>query len=167
MRVFNNYKIIGYVSAFFLLSGCKKEIKNEYIYELQEVKIKQASANKNAAKTDLEFISLVYSDLFGKNIGQDDLTKLITTYNSFGDKGLIVDMVIRDFLNRSEVKIPTQQEMQAAPEKFVSDTYKKFFVREPGEYEKYYLTDQIKKNPNLTPRLIYYTFLTSNEYKYY
>lgn len=169
-ELINKVRTTQTILLFLLLSqfivGCKEKEK-EYLYELQEVKIKQAGANKNAAKTDLEFVSLVYSDLFGKTISQDELTTLITTYNSYGDKAGIVDMVIRDFLTRPDVKIPTDTEMRQNPEKFVVETYKKFYIREPGEYEKYYLVNLINKDPKVSPALIYYTFLTSNEYKFY
>ena len=50
---------------------------------------------------------------------------------------------------------------------FVIATYKKFYNREPNEFELWQLTNLIQNDVNTTPELVYYAFMTSNEYRYY
>ena len=54
-------KII-FLIGLFLQSSCKKE--NDYIYQLQDVNVKQTGSEKNNSKSTTEFISIAYSDLF-------------------------------------------------------------------------------------------------------
>ena len=148
-----------------ILSGCKKE----YIYqfEVDDVNVTQPGAVKPNVKTDIEFISVAYTDLFGTLIPQNELDDLALAYSAFGDKKVIIDMIILNFLNDSAVDVPTEAEMDADVDAFVENTYQKFYVRQPTEFEKWFVRDKIQSNPDLTPELVYYAFLTSNEYRYY
>lgn len=147
------------------ITSCKKE--SQYIYDVNDVNVSQPGTNKGSVKSTTEFISIVYSDLFGKNISKDELLDLTTAYAGFGDNKLIEDMIIRNFLKKPGVNIPTQSSMLADASKFVNDIYKKLYNREANEFESWYLEDLIKKEANITPELIYYAMLTSDEYRYY
>lgn len=151
--------------CLFALAGCKKE----YIYqfEVDDVDVTQAGAVKPNVKSDIEFISVAYTDLFGSIIPQNELDDLALAYAAFGDKKVIIDMIIRNFLNDPAVDIPSQTEMDADPDAFVEATYRKFYVRQPTEFEKWFVKDKINASQTLTPELVYYAFLTSNEYRYY
>ncbi|HHG86300.1 MAG TPA: hypothetical protein ENJ82_16235 [Bacteroidetes bacterium] len=89
------------------------------------------------------------------------------SYQSFGDKRLMIDMIILNFLNETGVQIPTDVTMRGDIERFVSQAYRKFFVREPSAFEKWYVSDLIRKDVDVTPELVYYGFMTSNEYRHY
>jgi hypothetical protein len=155
-----------FLTAFFITS-CKKEANKSYIYGVNNVAVSQDGVAKPNVKTTLEFISIAYSDLFGNTIDQSKLTDLGTAYNSFGDKKLIEDIIIRNFLNSTGVSIPTIIAMNANVNLFVVNTYKKFYNREPNEFELWQMTNLIQNDVNTTPELIYYAFMTSNEYRYY
>ncbi len=151
--------------TFVLASGCKKE--THYIYDVNPVIVEQEGGIKQHLKTNTEFISIAYGDLFVSTISNNDLQKLNVAYSAFGDRKLIEDMIIKNFLNNPSTAIPTKAQMQSDVSKFVTETYKKLFNRLPNEYEKYYLTKAIQADAAITPELVYYAMMTSNEYRYY
>lgn len=154
-------------SVLLLTVSCTKEIEKQQQYELEDVTIRQFQSNKSIAKTDLEFLSVAYSDIFGKTIPADELRVLSETYNSSGDKNAIINLIIRNFVNRQGAQVPTLFDMKDNPTKFISDTYKKFYVRQPTALELKYWLDAIAQQETLTPQVIYYSFLVSNEYRFY
>jgi len=170
----NNFSIKIKNKAFFWLfltsiaiTSCKKEANKSYIYGVNNVGVAQDGVAKPNVKSTIEFISIAYSDLYGNTIDQSKLTDLGTAYNAFGDKKLIEDMIIRNFLNAQGVVIPTIIVMNADVNVFVINTYKKFYNREPNEFELWQIKSLIQNDVNTTPELVYYAFMTSNEYRYY
>lgn len=151
----------------FVFSSCKKETEKTYIYTVNDVSVSQSGVSKPNVKSTIEFISIAYSDLFGNTISQSTLTNLSIAYSAFGDKKLVEDLIIRNFLNTQGVSIPTSTLMKADISKFVKESYSKFYNREPNEFELWQLTELIKNDADATPELVYYAFMTSNEYRYY
>lgn len=151
--------------TLFLFSACSKE--KIYTYEVNDVTVQQPGAVKPNVKSDLEVISIAYTDLFGTTIAPDKLEDLATAYQSFGDKRLIIDMIILNFLEEPGVQVPTDTEMRSNLDGFIETAYRKFFVREPTAFEKWFVSDLITKDPDITADLVYYAFMTSNEYRYY
>lgn len=143
--------------------ACKKEVK--YIYQVQEVVVDQPGAEKPNVKKSTEYISIAYSDLFGKGIPTDLLDDLKRSYVSFEDVSVIEDLIIRNFLKESTALVPSAVEMRADVQKFVKNCYNQFYGREPSGQELWYFEHKIKEYPNLTPEAVYYSFLTSNEYR--
>ena len=159
-------KNIVLLFSVLILFSCKKE-KN-VIYQLNDVTIEQNSANKDHLKSTTEFISIAYSDIFGTVISTNKLADLTTIYKAFGDKKLIEQMVIKNFLNEPTNLIPVIDTTSVTTIKdFVTDAYKKLYNRNPDEYELWFVTDMITKDNNLTAELVYYSLMTSNEYRYY
>lgn len=146
-------------------SGCQKE-KN-IIYDVNDVNVNKPDANKDYVKSLAEFISIAFTDLFGQNITQAQLQTLAVPYSGFGDLKLIEDMIIKNFLNSPSVIVPTDSEMRANVDQFLMDTYQKFFNRLPNEFELWHMRNLINENSDVTPELIYYAIMTSNEYRYY
>lgn len=154
------------ICSVLILFSCKKE-KN-VIYKLNDVIIEQNSANKDHLKSTTEFISIAYSDIFGTIISISKLSDLTQTYKAFGDKFLIEEMIIKNFLNEPTNLIPAiDTTSETAIENFVTDTYKKLYNRNPDEYELWFVADMITKDNDLTAELVYYSLMTSNEYRYY
>jgi len=147
------------------VSSCKKE--SDYIYETNPVTVQQSGAVKNNVKSTTEFISIAYADLFGSNISQGQLTKLGNVYASFGDKKVVEDRIILNFLNVPGLQIPTTPSINGDTLAFVSKTYKKFYNREPNAFESYYWKEQIRLNANVSPLVMYYVLMTSDEYRFY
>jgi len=162
----SSFKWLFIGCLFFSISACSNTEK-VYLYEVNEVEVTQTGVEKNSLKSDLEFISLAYSDLFGTTLTENQLLALVTGYNAMGDKGLISDIIIRNFLNNPQADVPSMQEMQADVPAFIQATYRRFFVREASEYELWYFENLIANDAEMTPEIIYYAFLTSDEYRYF
>lgn len=159
-------KKLIFLFSIIILFSCKKEKK--VIYHLNDVNINQNSANKDHLKSTTEFISIAYSDIFGTVITNDKLSDLSAMYLALGDKKLIEEMVIKNFLNEPTTQIPTlDTTSQSTIQNFVTDSYKKLFNRVPDEYELWFVTDMIQKDTALTAELIYFSLMTANEYRYY
>ena len=159
-------KKLIFLFSILILFSCKKEKK--VTYHLNDVNITQNSYNKDHLKSTTEFISIAYSDIFGTVITNDKLADLSTMYTAFGDKILLEEMVIKNFLNESAVQIPQiDRTSELTIQNFVTDTYKKLFNRTPDEYELWFVTDLIQKDTVLTAELIYFSLMTANEYRYY
>ena len=158
------FPLLAMLCMVLLFSACRKK---EYTYEVNSVDVVKDGVTKTNLKTDVEFISIAYSDLFGTTITNDKLVKLNIEYDAFGDKKLIEDLIVRNFLNDPAVQLPTKAYMDANLDTFISDTYKKFFNRLPNEMEAWNLKKIISADNTITPELVYYSFMTSNEYRYY
>ena len=165
MGTFKRLKIFSLTLLFFGLYSCKKNVS--YVYGVNDTNVTQPGVSKPNVKSTLEFISIAYSDLFGTSIGASELTDLSLCYLAFGDKKFIEDLIIRNFLNKPGVLIPTQTTMTADVPSFVSATYRKFYNRDPNEFEKWQVVNYINSNSSVTPELVYYSFMTSDEYRYY
>jgi hypothetical protein len=160
-----NIALVPLLCALFMLAACSKE--PDIIYGVNDVNIGRPDAPKQYVKSQTEFISIAYTDLFGSNISQQELLDMGKAYDSFGDLKLIEDMIIRNFLNRPGVDIPTDAAMRADIGAFVSASYQKFYNRHPNEFEIWYMTELIQDDAALSPEIFYYAMMTSNEYRYY
>lgn len=164
MLVYKNNKSISLLLIIIVLFACSKDEK-EYVYQIDEVEISQAGAEKPNVKTSTEYISIAYADVFGSNVPTNLLEDLKKIYESFGDKGVAEDLIIKNFLNDNSVQIPTNQEMEENISLFVTNAYKKVFNRAPNEAELWFLKDCIEKDSNVSPEVVYYALMTSNEYR--
>lgn len=161
--IFSHRTLALFVPIFLL--GCQQE--DIYLYEVNPVEVNQAGVEKINQKSDLEFLSLAYADLFGTTISSSELSVMVQAYESMGDKTLIADIIIRNLLSTPGAEVPTNAAMRNDLDGFINDTYKKFFIRLPGEYESWYLNQLITEDPDFSPEMVYYAFLTSDEYRYY
>lgn len=160
-------KKIGFAGVLFLLlaNGCNKE--QRVIYEVQTKELYQSASQKQTLKTTIQFVSIAYSDLYNSSITSDQLNKLDLAYQALGDKKIIEDMIIKNFLNQASSVIPTNTIMRNDVAAFVQNTYLRFYNRKPNEFEAWKMKDMIEKNTDITPKMVYYTLMTSNEYRYY
>ncbi|MFT6210385.1 MAG: hypothetical protein ACJATE_001001, partial [Bacteroidia bacterium] len=69
--------------------------------------------------------------------------------------------------NSPSVIIPSDSEMRENVDQFLMNTYQKLFNRLPNEFELWHMKSLINENSDITPELIYYAIMTSNEYRYY
>lgn len=165
-------KTISIFFVFLLLFGCKKDITqnvvyDNVIYEINPVEVYESNADKTRQKTSEQFISILYTDLFNEPISSDGLNDFSEVMLSFGDKGLMNTMALENMLNSFEVDIPSSDEMRNDIDKFIDETYLRFYLRYPSEYEKKYFHDLIEGDAGITPELVYAAFAQSNEYLFY
>ena len=155
-----------FIFSVLLLFSCKKEKK--ITYQLNDVTIENNTANKDHLKSTIEFISIAYSDIFGTVISTNKLAELSQIYKAFGDKKLIEQMVIKNFLNEPSIQISQiDRSSTSTINSFVQNAYTKLYNRTPDEYELWFVADMITKDNDLTSELIYFSLMTANEYRYY
>jgi len=147
-----------------LISSCSKE---HYAYEVNPIEVSQIDYGSKKQKSPEIFINILYSNLFQKSMGPNNVVVCSNVITSIGDKQVAYDMVISKFMNDPEVKLPTNEDMRKDIPTFVEETYKRFFVRKPSEAEREFFVQYIKAHPQLTPEHVYLAFARSNEYYYY
>ncbi|MBX7050897.1 MAG: hypothetical protein K1X54_02575 [Flavobacteriales bacterium] len=147
------------------ISSCKKEQVG--VFELTEVPLVSTAAEKDKLKTNQQFVSILYTNLFQSAISGSDVFELDQLFQSVGDSEVAKEVLISNFFNESNVQLPTVAEMNADLEAFIVETYKRFFVRLPNEAEKAWVRNFIQSNPYMTPELVYFSFALSNEYQFY
>jgi hypothetical protein len=153
------------LSVILLFFSCKQE--TEYQYEVNPVNVAQEGSEKTNRKSTSEFISIAYSDLYGAAIPQTKLVNLSVAYSSFGDLSVIEERIISNFLNDSLVHVPASITVNGDTMQFVINSYKKFYNRNPNEFEKYKWMQMIRSDANVTPATMYFAMMTSDEYRYY
>ena len=147
------------------LAACNKDVTR--IYEVNHQQISLNSVDKEALKQDLEFIANVHNDLFGKPIDGGMLQQTLYDLASSNDKKLVTDLVVRQMLNRADLPVPTDAAMRADVDVFVKSTYKKFFHREPNPFEALKIGQMVEGNAARSPVMVWYAFLTSEEYRFF
>lgn len=147
------------------ISACKDE--KRYIYEVEEQEIYQSANDKRNLKTTTQFISIAYNDLFGSNITNQQLTQFDVALQSFGDKNVVQEMIVKNLINRGGTQIPADLAMRADVARFVEQTYLRVYNRKPNEFEAWKMKDLIEKNTEVTAKMVYYSLMTGEEYKYY
>lgn len=148
-----------------LAVSCKDVELNQY--EIEPVNVNTGSAEKTQRKSDLQLISIMYSDVFGKAISQTELQRLSDAYNSFGDKQVVIDRITWGYLNDSGADLPLDSELASNPDAVIRTLYERYFSRVPGEMELWYYKDWLMDNPDWGVLHLAFVLLTSEEYKYY
>ena len=137
------------------------------VYEVETVRVHKAGSQKPHVKSTEQFIAIAYADLFGENIRQSELNNLKLAYEALGDLKMIEEMIILNLLARPEIQLPSREKMMEDLPRFVSQTYLKFYNREPNEFEHWRIQQYIEEDSEgtYTPELIYFALMTSNEYR--
>lgn len=150
-----------------LLYSCKK---NEFAeYEVNDVDVYNNShrLKKGTRKNDVQYISILSTNLFQKPISSAKIIQTQNVIESVGDKALVNEIIISNYMNEPEVLLPDDSEMRDDVEAFVVETYKRFYVRPPSEVEKTFFVNYIEANPNVTVEMVYTSFSASDEYLFY
>lgn len=158
------HSFLSFVIILITIVGCKEET---YVYDVNEVTVNPNNSEKDKEKSVPQFISILYTNIYQKALSPDDLVEISELIASIGDKQIAYETILAKMITDPDVKIPTNGEMRADIEKFVIETYKRFYVRLPTEAEKTYFTNYLESNPDVTPVLVYFSFATANEYNYY
>lgn len=167
MRVFSLIAILA-----ISLVSCKKVTEERVVYEypiygINDQVVYSSSAEKVRQKTPVQYISILYGDLFGERIPNNELNNLTLLSSAIGDKTMANELILSHYLNDPALDLPSNTEMQGDIEGFVEQTYIRFYKRNPTPYEKLYLTDLIADDAEITVELVYTSFILSNEYYFY
>ena len=149
--------------VLFLNTGCEKET----IYDVNEEQLLPPNAGKVKLKSDQQYIAILYANLFQTALSSSNLFEASQCVQSVGDKNLVHEVLISNYMNDGGVVLPSSQEMRADVDKFITETYNRFLVRNPTEAERQFFKNYINTNPNVRPELVYFSFALSDEYQYY
>ena len=156
-------KLLLHISLFFSLIGfSQNEQLAQYYYD----------------KGDFEKAKIIYEDLLRSSPSNtqyflrtidcyQQLQQFDVALQSFGDKNIIQEMIVKNLINRGGTQIPSDNAMRGDLPAFVEQTYLRIYNRKPNEFEAWKLKDMIEKNADITAKLVYYSLMTSEEYKYY
>lgn len=161
---------IKLIAALLLLSctitaACKKEKK--VIFGVKEAIVYDDKSKKTKKKSEAEYISILYTNLYQTPISPNQLYKTQNVLYSIGDRNVANEMVLSNYFNTTGLQIPDNTTMRANLDLFIENTFKRFFLRYPTEGEKAFFKNYISRNPNLTVEMVYTSFATSDEYQYY
>jgi hypothetical protein len=157
------YPLWALLAFTLIFSGCEKD----KLYEVNEETILPPNANKTKVKSDQQYIAILYANLFQTALSSDNLFEASECVQSIGDKDLIHEVLISNYMNENGVILPSNEEMRADIDGFLTETYNRFLVRNPTEAERQYFKNYINTHPNVRPELVYFSFALSNEYQYY
>jgi len=156
--------IVLAIFTTMLFSSCQDRYT---VYGIDDIDISPVNSEKNKPKTDQQYISILYTNLFQKAIGPNQMLDALKAIESIGDKQIAFDMLVSKYMNDPDVILPSPESMREEPEQFVRDTYTRFLVRQPTEAELQWMINYINSRPALTPELVYYSFATCNESYHY
>jgi hypothetical protein len=146
-----------------VFSSCQKPVA----YNVNTESVAPPNANKSKLKSEEQYISILYANLFQKALSANSLLEITDVIFSIGDKDLAHEVVISNLMNQPDVLLPSDSLMRADVSKFIDDTYERFLVRQPAEAERVWFVNFINSNPKLSAEMVYIAFALSNEYLYY
>jgi len=153
------------IIAILALVACSKEKKVVFVV-VPEV-VYEDKALKTKKKSDAEYISILYTNLYQTPISPNQLYKTQNTIFSIGDRTVATELVLSNYFNTQTIKIPSNTEMRSNVDSFINNTYKRFYLRFPSEGEKAFFKNYIESNSNVTVEMVYTAFASSDEYQYY
>ena len=158
----NNKNIIFIFLLACSFVGCRKKV----LY-VNEIHIPVENTQKKYQKTPSQFISIAWSDLTGTTIDPQYRDNLQGGYESFGDEQFIESWIIRNMMQRPEVKIPPRDSMVINPDSFIRSSYLKFFNREPSGIEIWSIIELIKQDSSMqiSPKIFWLSIMESDEYR--
>jgi hypothetical protein len=152
-------------TALLGMLACKKETSSVFGVNEQLVQDERTSKIKN--KSEAEYISILYTNLYQKPISPNTLYKTQNILVSIGDRSVANEMLLSNYFNTGNLDIPSDIEMRSNIDSFVVSSYKKFFLRYPNEAEKLYFKNYIGKNAKVSVEMVYTSMSVCNEYQYY
>ena len=148
----------------FTFNSCKKE---DPIYDVNQTQSTSYNANKNKLKSPAQYISILYANLFQQALAVSELVEITRCIESVGDKEIVHEVIISNFMNKEDVTIPSDSLMRADLNLFIEETYKRFYVRDVTEAEREYFLNFFESHPDVSSEMVYTAFSLSNEYQFY
>ncbi len=148
-----------------LFQSCETDVIATF--DVNDVDVLDNNLIKTRNKSDKQFTSILYTTLYKRAISVEQLVRTERVIQAFGDKSLIYEIIVSNYMNSGDVELPSDSLLKANPDQFISDTYRKFFVRLPSELEKSFFRNYLEANPNVTAELVYTAFAASDEYQFY
>ena len=160
----NKKNLVLLLIIVFSISSCRKD---DPIYDINQIESHSYNANKNKLKSASQYISILYANLFQKALSPNELVEITRCIESVGDKGLVHEVIISNFMNKEGVTIPSDSLMRDDLNLFIETAYKRFYVRDITEAEREYFLNFFTLHPDVSSEMVYTAFSLSNEYQFY
>lgn len=165
MNMHSSSKIFLALLMLVCFSACTKNERLSYGLLDQEVYEDKTLKTKN--KSESEYISILYTNLYQKPISPNELYKTQNVVYSIGDRTLAYEMLLSNYFNQGSVQIPSNSNARGRLDSFILETYKRFYLRYPSEAEKTWFRNYIEANQDASVEMVYTAFAASDEYSFY
>ena len=166
MEIFKkSCKLLLFGFSILLFQACEKEVIATF--EVNDINALDENLIKNKVKNTKQHTSILYTTLFKEAISLNFLTKTERIVESFGDKALINEVLVSNYMNDPKVNLPSDSFMRANVDQFIIETYKTFYLRIPTEIEKSFFRNYLEANPNVKVEHVFVAFASSDEYTFY
>jgi len=151
-------------------------------YEFDDVVIGgDDSAKQPRNKSNAQFLRSVYADLIGRTpelydftlsldgtpaftIPIDESQFLLGALDGVGDPTPMRNIIVAGLVQSDEIDIPSKSEVDD-PAQFITDQFRKFLGRDPGEYELRAFLDEWDGDADVNPKTIIRALIASREYQ--
>ena len=101
--------ILIVLAVFMSISSCKKD---DPIYDINQIQSNSYNANKTKLKTPGQYISILYANLFQQALSANELVEITRCIESVGDKEIVHEVIISNFMNKTGVIMPPDWKMR-------------------------------------------------------
>jgi hypothetical protein len=159
----NSVKITLWLLPF--LAACTE--KENLSYGLQDQVVYEDKTQKTKRKSESEYISILYTNLYQQPITPNQLYKTQQVVQSIGDRTLAWEMLLSNYFNKPGIQMPDETFMRAETDSFINMAYRRFYLRRPGEAERAWFRNFIRNRNDATVEMVFTAFAASDEYAFY
>jgi hypothetical protein len=159
----NSVKITLWLLPF--LAACTE--KENLSYGLQDQVVYEDKTQKTKRKSESEYISILYTNLYQQPISPNQLYKTQQVVQSIGDRTLAWEMLLSNYFNKPGIQMPDEAFMRAETDSFINMAYRRFYLRRPGEAERAWFRNFIRNRSDATVEMVFTAFAASDEYAFY
>ena len=163
MNMPNSVKITLWLLPF--LAACTE--KENLSYGLQDQVVYEDKTQKTKRKSESEYISILYTNLYQQPITPNQLYKTQQVVQSIGDRTLAWEMLLSNYFNKPGIQMPDETFMRAETDSFINMAYRRFYLRRPGEAERAWFRNFIRNRNDATVEMVFTAFAASDEYAFY
>jgi hypothetical protein len=163
MNMPNSVKITLWLLPF--LAACTE--KENLSYGLQDQVVYEDKTQKTKRKSESEYISILYTNLYQQPISPNQLYKTQQVVQSIGDRTLAWEMLLSNYFNKPGIQMPDEAFMRAETDSFINMAYRRFYLRRPGEAERAWFRNFIRNRSDATVEMVFTAFAASDEYAFY
>jgi hypothetical protein len=163
MNMPNSVKITLWLLPF--LAACTE--KENLSYGLQDQVVYEDKTQKTKRKSESEYISILYTNLYQQPISPNQLYKTQQVVQSIGDRTLAWEMLLSNYFNKPGIQMPDETFMRAETDSFINMAYRRFYLRRPGEAERAWFRNFIRNRSDATVEMVFTAFAASDEYAFY
>jgi len=159
----NSVKITLWLLPF--LAACTE--KENLSYGLQDQVVYEDKTQKTKRKSESEYISILYTNLYQQPISPNQLYKTQQVVQSIGDRTLAWEILLSNYFNKPGIQMSDEAFMRAETDSFINMAYRRFYLRRPGEAERAWFRNFIRNRSDATVEMVYTAFAASDEYAFY